>query len=80
MKCVSNSEACLLCNYQVAATQSMIGDISNPLLVLPLRTPSSTSTAFPAKQAEPSSPKLNNIVGAGFQDYESSILKKLEMV
>ncbi|KAH7690084.1 Dnaj-like subfamily c member 17 protein [Dioscorea alata] len=63
----------------VAATQSMIGDISNPLLVLPLRAPSSTSSAFPAKQAEPSSPKLDNIVGAGFQDYESSILKKLEM-
>lgn len=63
----------------VAATQSMIGDISNPLLVMPLRASSSTSTTFPARHAEPSSPKLNNIVGAGFQDYESSILKKLEM-
>ncbi|KAJ0967862.1 hypothetical protein J5N97_024779 [Dioscorea zingiberensis] len=63
----------------VAATQSLIGDISNPLLVLPLRaSSSSTSSTIPAKYARRNSPEFNNIVGAGFQDYEASIMKKLE--
>ncbi|KAH7689988.1 Molecular chaperone (DnaJ superfamily) domain-containing protein [Dioscorea alata] len=64
----------------VAATQSMIGDISNPLLVLPLQASSSTSTKFPTRLPKPFDPKLNNIIGAGFQDYEASVLKKLEKV
>ncbi|KAH7690071.1 Molecular chaperone (DnaJ superfamily) domain-containing protein [Dioscorea alata] len=64
----------------VAATQSMIGDISNPLLVRPLQASSSTSTKFPTRLPKPFDPKLNNIIGAGFQEYEASVLKKLEKV
>ncbi|XP_039142400.1 LOW QUALITY PROTEIN: dnaJ homolog subfamily C member 17-like, partial [Dioscorea cayenensis subsp. rotundata] len=59
----------------VAATQTMSGDISNPLLVVPLRASSSASNA---RHAEPVVPKHDDIIGAGFRDYEESILKKLE--
>ena len=64
--------------YQVAAIHSMSGDLSNPLLVLPLQ-PAASST-FPTNCTETIDPKLSNIIGAGFQDYEASILKKLEKV
>ncbi|XP_038979756.1 LOW QUALITY PROTEIN: dnaJ homolog subfamily C member 17-like [Phoenix dactylifera] len=59
----------------VTATHSMSGSLSNPLLVLPLQAASNSS---PARSAEPINPKLGNIVGAGFQDYEASIMKKLQ--
>ncbi|KNA13325.1 hypothetical protein SOVF_116010 [Spinacia oleracea] len=46
----------------VAATRVVIGDLSNPLLVLPL---------------QPFNPTPSNVVGAGFQAFEASILDKL---
>ncbi|XP_078155616.1 DNAJ heat shock N-terminal domain-containing protein [Carex rostrata] len=58
----------------VAATRLMCGDVSNPLLVLPLQT-SSDNVPFAEANDEP---KVNKIVGAGFSDYEASILKKLQ--
>lgn len=59
----------------VAATHSMSGSLSNPLLVLPLQAASDSS---PARSSEPINTRLGNIVGAGFQDYEASIMKKLQ--
>ncbi|OAY84549.1 dnaJ homolog subfamily C member 17-like [Ananas comosus] len=61
-----------------AATHSMSGSLSNPLLVLPLVTTAGTSDSFSAQTAETSEPKVSNIVGAGFNEYEAMILKKLQ--
>lgn len=59
----------------------MCGDLSNPLLVLPLHSNAADlPSASPAKYAEPEPPNLSNLVGAGYQAYEDSILKKLQKV
>lgn len=58
----------------------MSGSLSNPLLVLPLVTTAGTSDSFSAQTAETSEPKVSNIVGAGFNEYEAMILKKLQEV
>lgn len=55
----------------------MSGSLSNPLLVLPLQAASNSS---PAGSSEPINLRLGNIVGSGFQDYEASIMKKLQKV
>ncbi|XP_073124794.1 uncharacterized protein [Henckelia pumila] len=60
----------------VAATGNVLGDLSNPLLVLPLQT-ASTPSGFSAERNEPGSPKLSNLVGAGYQAFEESVLDKL---
>ncbi|KAJ3689775.1 hypothetical protein LUZ61_018939 [Rhynchospora tenuis] len=65
----------------MAATRSMCGDVSNPLLVLPLQTSSDGPDGFSVPFAEANDePRINKIVGAGFSDYEASILKKLQQV
>lgn len=67
---------------QDAAIRSPCGDISNPLLVLPLL-PSATESGYDPgnKQAEAvNDTPLNNIVGAGYHAYEDTILKKLQKV
>lgn len=63
----------------VRALQSMSGDIANPLLVLPLEpiAPSFSSTSS-TNQKESMDPEFNNVVGAGFQDYEAFVMKKLQ--
>lgn len=63
----------------VRAMQSMSGDITNPLLVLPLEpiAPSFSSTSS-TNQSESMGPEFNNVVGAGFQDYEAFVMKKLQ--
>jgi hypothetical protein len=59
----------------------MCGDVSNPLLVLPLQSnmdmPDGFSVPFTEANDEP---KISKIVGSGFSDYEASILKKLQQV
>lgn len=71
----------LICNcrfIQVAATGSVIGHLANPLLVLPLKPATiADSSSFP-KSAETA--KLSNLVGAGYQAFEDSVLKKLQKV
>ncbi|XP_042382043.1 dnaJ homolog subfamily C member 17-like [Zingiber officinale] len=63
----------------VAATQSVCGSLSNPLLVLPVQAVApDISSPFSAKSSESTNSTPNNIIGAGFQDYEASILKKLQ--
>lgn len=63
-----------------AATRSHCGDLSNPLLVLPLLSSTTNSGyQFEDKQAEADNDgELNNIVGAGYHAYEDSVLKKLQ--
>jgi DnaJ family protein C protein 17 len=60
----------------VAATGTMCGDLSNPLLVLPLQ----PKAAFPfaREPVQPDEPKMSNLVGAGYQAFEDSVLKKLQ--
>lgn len=72
----------LICWFQDAATRSHCGDLSNPLLVLPLLSSTTNSGyQFEDKQAEADNDgELNNIVGAGYHAYEDSVLKKLQKV
>lgn len=51
----------------VAATKSRCGDVSNPLLVVPLVVDSVVQTEA----------SVENIVGAGYHDYEDAVLKKM---
>ncbi|XP_027087792.1 uncharacterized protein [Coffea arabica] len=62
----------------VAAVGNVLGSLSNPLLVLPLK-PAQTTPIFSCAQdgVEPDEPKLNNLVGAGYQAFEDSVLDKL---
>ncbi|XP_077246724.1 uncharacterized protein LOC143886565 isoform X1 [Tasmannia lanceolata] len=63
----------------VAATQILFGDLSNPLLVVPFHsTAADLSSASAGKHEEPNPPNLSNLVGAGYQAYEDSVLKKLQ--
>ncbi|KAI3960663.1 hypothetical protein MKX01_003837 [Papaver californicum] len=64
----------------VAALKGVCGDLSNPLLVLPLQKTGQTefSNVSPFKKVEePVEPILINLVGAGHQAKEDSILEKL---
>ncbi|GFZ00498.1 DNAJ heat shock N-terminal domain-containing protein [Actinidia rufa] len=62
----------------VAATGTVCGDLTNPLLVLPLQPAVATAFTRPHEQhVEPDGPKLNNLVGAGYQSFEASVLKKM---
>ncbi|XP_057805920.1 uncharacterized protein LOC131020895 [Salvia miltiorrhiza] len=61
----------------IAATGNVLGDLSNPLLVVPLQ-PASSPAVFSAEKNEREDPKLGNLVGAGYQDYEDSVLEKMK--
>ncbi|XP_057511882.1 uncharacterized protein LOC130794012 [Actinidia eriantha] len=61
----------------VAATGTVCGDLTNPLLVLPLQPAVATAFTRPHEHVEPDGPKLNNLVGAGYQSFEASVLKKM---
>ncbi|KAG2243198.1 hypothetical protein Bca52824_094951 [Brassica carinata] len=60
----------------VAATRTLCGDLSNPLLVVPLQRAAQTdfTTAKKSAEAEPQS----NIVGAGYQAYEDQVMERLK--
>ncbi|KAL0560999.1 hypothetical protein IC582_001417 [Cucumis melo] len=60
----------------VASTRAVLGDLSNPLLVLPLQPVSSVE--MPSAERSPEHNRLDNLVGAGYQAFEDSILKKLQ--
>ncbi|KAG7556236.1 RNA recognition motif domain [Arabidopsis suecica] len=59
----------------VAATRTLCGDLSNPLLVVPLQKAAQNDflTAKKSAEAEPQS----NIVGAGLQAYEDAVMQRL---
>lgn len=61
-----------------AATGSVSGDLSNPLLVLPLQSARTAEFPTSSKPAEDDSSKLGNLVGAGYQAFEDSVLEKLK--
>ncbi|XP_051120505.1 uncharacterized protein LOC127244157 [Andrographis paniculata] len=62
-----------------ATTGHVLGDLSNPLLVLPLQPATASSPAiFGAERKEADHPKLDNLVGAGYQAFEDSVLEKLK--
>ncbi|CAH8365031.1 unnamed protein product [Eruca vesicaria subsp. sativa] len=60
----------------VAATRTLCGDLSNPLLVVPLQRAAQTDfqTAKRSAEVEPQS----NIVGAGYQAYEDQVMERLK--
>ncbi|KAK9074798.1 hypothetical protein SSX86_003116 [Deinandra increscens subsp. villosa] len=60
----------------MAATGTMCGDLSNPLLVVPLQP--TVAASFPTAR-EPVVPQLNeDLVGARYQAFEDSVLQKLQ--
>jgi DnaJ homolog subfamily C member 17 len=68
---------CLFLYVQVAASGCVSGDLSNPLLVVPLvRATTETFSSF-SKPVESNGHENNNLVGAGHQAFESSVLEKL---
>ncbi|CAA0831182.1 DNAJ heat shock N-terminal domain-containing protein [Striga hermonthica] len=60
----------------VAAIGNVLGNLSNPLLVLPLQ-PAASPVVFSVEKNEADGPKLSNLVGAGYQAREDSILEKM---
>lgn len=71
----------IICNcvlIQVAATGSVIGHLANPLLVVPLKPASVADSSSVPKSAETT--RMSNLVGAGYQAFEDSVLKKLQKV
>ncbi|XP_040869149.1 dnaJ homolog subfamily C member 17 isoform X1 [Glycine max] len=62
----------------VAATGSVIGHLANPLLVVPLKPASVADSSSVPKSAETT--RMSNLVGAGYQAFEDSVLKKLQKV
>ncbi|KAK6143352.1 hypothetical protein DH2020_023700 [Rehmannia glutinosa] len=63
----------------VAAIGNVLGNLSNPLLVLPLQ-PAASPVLFSAEKNEDDGPKLNNLVGAGHKAFEDSVLDKMMKV
>ncbi|KAL5856204.1 hypothetical protein ACOSQ3_006039 [Xanthoceras sorbifolium] len=61
----------------VAATGSVCGSLSNPLLVLPLQP--AAATEFPSVQRSAETNCINNLVGPGYHAYEDSVLQKMQM-
>ncbi|KAL5788949.1 hypothetical protein ACOSP7_005898 [Xanthoceras sorbifolium] len=61
----------------VAATGSLCGSLSNPLLVLPLQP--AVATEFPSVQRSAETNRINNLVGPGYHAYEDSVLQKMQM-
>lgn len=60
----------------VAATGSVIGHLANPLLVLPLKPATVADSSSVPKSAETT--RMSNLVGAGYQAFEDSVLQKLQ--
>ncbi|CAA0828688.1 DNAJ heat shock N-terminal domain-containing protein [Striga hermonthica] len=56
----------------VATIGNVLGNLSNPLLVLPLQ-----PVVFSGEKNEADGPKSSNLVGAGYQAREDSILEKM---
>ncbi|XP_074335154.1 uncharacterized protein LOC141672448 [Apium graveolens] len=61
----------------VTAIRSVLGDLPNPLSVVPLQPDVAPTFSSAQKPIESRTPELNNLVGAGFQAFEDSVLAKL---
>ncbi|WCJ33112.1 DNAJ heat shock N-terminal domain-containing protein [Euphorbia peplus] len=60
----------------VAATGNVYGNLSNPLLVLPVKQAAATVSSSMPPSVE--SDRLDNLVGMGYKAYENSVLEKLQ--
>ncbi|XP_062143305.1 uncharacterized protein LOC133851027 [Alnus glutinosa] len=60
----------------VAATGSVCGHLSNPLLVLPLQPPKAAETSSAPRSTEPD--RLSSLVGPGYAAFEDTVLMKLQ--
>ena len=69
-----------LFDLQEAATGVLIGDLSNPLLVLPLQPVNQVPSVRAQEPVERNEVPLGKVVGAGFQAFEDSVLDKLRKV
>ncbi|KAL3655620.1 hypothetical protein CASFOL_000016 [Castilleja foliolosa] len=61
----------------MAATGNVLGNLSNPLLVLPLQPAASPVAVSAEKKEADDGLKLNNLVGAGYKAFEDTVLEKL---
>ncbi|KAL1811125.1 hypothetical protein ACET3Z_021190 [Daucus carota] len=61
----------------VTATRSVLGDLRNPLLVLPLQPAVAPTFTSAQEPVESRTPEMSHLVGAGFQAFEDSVLAKL---
>lgn len=61
----------------VTATRTVLGDLRNPLLVLPLQPAVAPTFTSAEEPLESKTPELSKLVGAGFQAFEDSVLAKL---
>ncbi|TKY50731.1 DnaJ-like subfamily C member 17 [Spatholobus suberectus] len=59
-----------------AAIGSVIGHLANPLLVLPLKPATVADSSSVPRSVE--TDRMSNLVGAGYQAFEDSVLKKLQ--
>lgn len=59
----------------IAATKVVVGDLSNPLLVMPLQP--ATTSPFMGSSQPTEDPTASNLVGAQYQAFEDSVLEKL---
>ncbi|XP_048336162.2 uncharacterized protein LOC107427382 [Ziziphus jujuba] len=62
----------------VAATGNLSGDLSNPLLVLPLQPLHPTAATEVPTAPKSAEPDHSHLVGAAYQSFEDAVLKKLQ--
>ncbi|XWS67705.1 hypothetical protein CRYUN_Cryun04dG0028900 [Craigia yunnanensis] len=60
----------------VAATGSVSGSLSNPMLVVPLKP--AVAAEFPAPQKAEETDRFSNLVGAGYRAFEDAVFQKLK--
>lgn len=60
-----------------ASCGNVLGDLSNPLLIVPLQPPMQSPISNAEKNEESEGPSLSNLVGAGYQKFEDSVLEKM---
>ncbi|XP_055823358.1 uncharacterized protein LOC129891903 isoform X3 [Solanum dulcamara] len=60
-----------------ASRGNVLGDLSNPLLIVPLQPPMPSPFSNTEKNGESEGPSLSNLVGAGYQKFEDSVLEKM---
>lgn len=61
----------------VAATDNVLGDLSNPLLVLPFQPVETAGASSYQKSSEPEGPKSGHLFGGNHKSFEASVLDKL---
>ncbi|CAN4111899.1 unnamed protein product [Withania somnifera] len=60
-----------------ASCGNVLGGLSNPLLIVPLQPPMRSPFSNTEKNGESEGPSLSNLIGAGYQKFEDSVLEKM---